>query len=276
MSKLNIDRVKDAISGILDGAKEKPRKFVETIELQIGLKDYDTQLDKRFAGTVKLPHVPRMRLKVCILGDAVHCEQAQNLGMPFRSVDDLKKLNKNKKLVKKLARQKAELKAELGEAEERIDELEDEAEALQGEFRLKEAKYRRLIGLLKAELDQGRRGAALAAAVPPANTHAEVRRDDPFEFVEVPETRIAEQAAGRGPPRVIQPELRAEESPYTVDVEEPPLRPLMKIHPVTGRPALFVGRHAHDIPGLDADESERLLREHLDFACRPPRVLLYD
>merc|ERR1711943_169112 len=40
-----------------------------------------------------------MRLKVCILGDAVHCEQAQNLGMPFRSVDD------NKKLVKKLAMQ---------------------------------------------------------------------------------------------------------------------------------------------------------------------------
>ena len=105
MSKLNIDRVKDAISGILDGAKEKPRKFVETIELQIGLKDYDTQRDKRFAGTVKLPHVPRMRLKVCILGDAVHCEQAQNLGLPFRSVDDLKKLNKNKKLVKKLALQ---------------------------------------------------------------------------------------------------------------------------------------------------------------------------
>jgi large subunit ribosomal protein L10Ae len=105
MSKLNIDRVKDSIAGILDGAKEKPRKFVETIELQIGLKDYDTQRDKRFAGTVKLPHVPRMRLKVCILGDAVHCEQAQNLGMPFRSVDDLKKLNKNKKLVKKLAMQ---------------------------------------------------------------------------------------------------------------------------------------------------------------------------
>ena len=105
MSKLNIDRVKDAISGILDGAKEKPRKFVETIELQIGLKDYDTQRDKRFAGTVKLPHVPRQRLKICILGDAVHCEQAQNANMAYRSVEDLKKLNKNKKLVKKLAAQ---------------------------------------------------------------------------------------------------------------------------------------------------------------------------
>merc|ERR1712124_165537 len=71
------------------------RVLTTMIELQIGLKDYDTQRDKRFAGTVKLPHVPRMRLKVCILGDAVHCEQAQNLGMPFRSVDDLKKKNWN-------------------------------------------------------------------------------------------------------------------------------------------------------------------------------------
>merc|ERR1711907_272002 len=79
--------------------------FLETIELQICLKDYDTQRDKRFAGTVKLPHVPRPRMKICILGDAAHCEQAQKVNMNFKSVEDLKKLNKNKKLVKKLAQQ---------------------------------------------------------------------------------------------------------------------------------------------------------------------------
>eukprot|EP00747_Dinoflagellata_sp_TGD_P129610 gnl/TRDRNA2_/TRDRNA2_174708_c1_seq12.p1 gnl/TRDRNA2_/TRDRNA2_174708_c1~~gnl/TRDRNA2_/TRDRNA2_174708_c1_seq12.p1 ORF type:complete len:218 (-),score=63.98 gnl/TRDRNA2_/TRDRNA2_174708_c1_seq12:70-723(-) len=103
MSKLNIDTLKKGIGTILEGSKGKPRKFLETVELQIGLKDYDTQRDKRFAGTVKLPHVPRPRMKVCILGDAVHCEQAQRSGIPFKSVEDLKKLNKNKKLVKKLA-----------------------------------------------------------------------------------------------------------------------------------------------------------------------------
>merc|ERR1711981_1414564 len=72
---------------------------------QIALKDYDTQRDKRFSGTVKLPHVPRPRMKICILGDAAHCEQAQKINMSYKSVEDLKKLNKNKKLVKKLARQ---------------------------------------------------------------------------------------------------------------------------------------------------------------------------
>merc|ERR1712196_324961 len=65
----------------------------------------DTQRAKRFSGTVKLPSVPRPRMQICVLGDAVHCEKAQQLNMPFKSVEDLKKLNKNKKLVKKLAAQ---------------------------------------------------------------------------------------------------------------------------------------------------------------------------
>jgi len=57
---------------------------------------------------------------------------------------------------------------------------------------------------------------------------------------------------------------------------EPPLRPLLKEHPVSGRRSLFIGRHAHGIPGLEADESERLLADLLDFACRPPRVHCHD
>merc|ERR1711939_856023 len=105
MSKLNIDNLKQAIDDILVASSAKKRKFVETVELQVGLKDYDTQRDKRFAGTVKLPYVPRPRMKICILGDAVHCEKATAAGFDAKSVDDLKKLNKNKKLVKKLARQ---------------------------------------------------------------------------------------------------------------------------------------------------------------------------
>merc|ERR1719199_1205243 len=82
----------------------KQRKFTETIELQIALKNYDPSKDKRFAGTFKLPAVPRPNLKVCILGNAVHCEQAERLGLDFKTVDDLKKFNKNKKEIKKFAK----------------------------------------------------------------------------------------------------------------------------------------------------------------------------
>lgn len=58
---------------------------------------------------------------------------------------------------------------------------------------------------------------------------------------------------------------------YGMDIE-PPLRPLVKIHPETGRTTLMIGRHAHAIPGLSADESEQLLSELSQFACQPPRV----
>ena len=90
---------------MLSSSKEKGRKFLETVELQIGLKNYDPQKDKRFSGSVKLPYCPRPNMKVCVLGDHKHCEEAKALGVDAMTVDDLKKLNKNKKLVKKLGAQ---------------------------------------------------------------------------------------------------------------------------------------------------------------------------
>merc|ERR1712173_476758 len=94
----------ECVAEVLKGSKEKPRKFLESVDLQIGLKNYDPQKDKRFSGTVKLKHVPRPKFKVCLLGDQQHCDQAKSLGLDCMSADDLKKLNKDKKKVKKLAK----------------------------------------------------------------------------------------------------------------------------------------------------------------------------
>lgn len=43
---------------------EKKRNFLETVELQIGLKNYDPQRDKRFSGTIRLPTVPRPNMAI--------------------------------------------------------------------------------------------------------------------------------------------------------------------------------------------------------------------
>jgi large subunit ribosomal protein L10Ae len=116
MSKLNSQLLDKAVTDILgyasgedvhcNGAdkKGKKRNFIETVEIQITLKNYDPVRDKRFAGTFKLPTVPRPNLKCCVLGNAAHCEQADRIGVDHMSVEDLKKLNKNKKMVKKLAK----------------------------------------------------------------------------------------------------------------------------------------------------------------------------
>lgn len=116
MSKFNSVLLEKAIMDILAysngekvtiGGEEKTgkkRNFLETCEVQITLKNYDPVRDKRFSGTFKLPTVPRPKLKCCVLGNAAHCEQADRIGVDHMSVEDLKKLNKNKKLVKKLAK----------------------------------------------------------------------------------------------------------------------------------------------------------------------------
>ncbi|KAF2199408.1 60s ribosomal protein-like protein L10A [Delitschia confertaspora ATCC 74209] len=105
MSKISVAGVRTNVKELLEYSKEtKKRNFLETVELQIGLKNYDPQRDKRFSGTVKLATVPRPRMSICVLGDQHDIDRAKHHGVDAMSSDDLKKLNKNKKLIKKLAR----------------------------------------------------------------------------------------------------------------------------------------------------------------------------
>jgi ribosomal protein L1 len=41
-------------------------------------------------------------MQVCVLGDQQHCDEAKANNVPYMDVEALKKLNKNKKAVKKL------------------------------------------------------------------------------------------------------------------------------------------------------------------------------
>lgn len=43
-------------------------------------------------------------MQVCVLGDQQHCDEAKANKVPWMDAEGLKKLNKNKKLVKKLAK----------------------------------------------------------------------------------------------------------------------------------------------------------------------------
>lgn len=52
-SKVSRDTLYDCIRSTLEQSQQKKRKFLETVELQIVLKNYDPQKDKRFSGTVK-------------------------------------------------------------------------------------------------------------------------------------------------------------------------------------------------------------------------------
>lgn len=52
-SKVTRETLYECVNATLEGSKKKKRRFRETVELQVGLKNYDPQKDKRFSGTVK-------------------------------------------------------------------------------------------------------------------------------------------------------------------------------------------------------------------------------
>lgn len=58
-SKVSRDTLYECVNAVLQASKDKKRNFLETVELQIGLKNYDPQKDKRFSGTVKYVYLER-------------------------------------------------------------------------------------------------------------------------------------------------------------------------------------------------------------------------
>lgn len=53
----------------------------------------------------------------------------------------------------------------------------------------------------------------------------------------------------------------------------PPVEhPLVRSHPITGRKALYIGRHISHIVGEDVEESRALVQRLIERACRPPRT----
>lgn len=102
-SKLTKKDYEDAVEAVLDPARKK-RKFRETVELQIGLKDYDPKKDKRFSGAIRLPNICKDTYKICIIGDAAHIDEAKALKLDYIDVDGVTKFNKDKKLIKRWAK----------------------------------------------------------------------------------------------------------------------------------------------------------------------------
>eukprot|EP01128_Nolandella_sp_AFSM9_P002234 TRINITY_DN12616_c0_g1_i1.p2 TRINITY_DN12616_c0_g1~~TRINITY_DN12616_c0_g1_i1.p2 ORF type:complete len:218 (+),score=71.05 TRINITY_DN12616_c0_g1_i1:18-671(+) len=104
MSKLSQDRLTECLETILKYSTDtKKRNFVETVELQIGLKNYDVARDKRFSGSVALPHICKPKINVLIIADQKHVYECEEKKMDFIDVDGLKAFKKNKKQIKKWA-----------------------------------------------------------------------------------------------------------------------------------------------------------------------------
>merc|ERR1712227_651937 len=102
MSKINQEQLKKSIEWCRENRKQ--RNFVETVDLQIMLRDYNPDKEKRFNSSVALPNQAQSVIKVCVIGNVKHIDMCKNAGIPCIDMDGIKKFNKQAKPVKKWAR----------------------------------------------------------------------------------------------------------------------------------------------------------------------------
>lgn len=75
---------------VLPSSQHKHRKFSDTVELQISLKNYEPQKDKRSLGTIRLKSPPCPKFFMCDLGDQQYCDEAKAVDIPHMSTEALK------------------------------------------------------------------------------------------------------------------------------------------------------------------------------------------
>lgn len=103
-SKVSAETLYGCIEKVLLASQQKPRHFVETVDLQVALKKYNAKRDKRLEGSVRLPHKPLKKFQVCVLGDDDHCVEAKENELDCIDLASLKQLSKKTKPAKKLAK----------------------------------------------------------------------------------------------------------------------------------------------------------------------------
>merc|ERR1712032_362123 len=80
MSKINQEQVKQKIAWIREN--RKARNFVETCDLQILLRDYNPEKEKRFNSSVVLPFQAKSIQKVCVIANVKHLDECNKAGIP--------------------------------------------------------------------------------------------------------------------------------------------------------------------------------------------------
>lgn len=88
--------------------KDSPaRKFVESVDIAINLKDINLQdPSKRFQMDVRLPHPLEKDVKICVLGEGSHLVDAESAGAArIINKDELDNISREPKMAKKLAQQ---------------------------------------------------------------------------------------------------------------------------------------------------------------------------
>lgn len=94
------NHVAEAVRCLKAFSRLSDRGFVETVDLQVHLINYDPSRDRRFCGSLELPFPLRKNWSICVIGNPLHCEEARKLGIVSQTTEDLAAFKKDKKKIK--------------------------------------------------------------------------------------------------------------------------------------------------------------------------------
>lgn len=101
---LSATQIHEAIQKAKELGAERKRKFTETLEVSVGLRNIDLKNpSNRFNFEVRLPHALREDVKVAIFAEGDLATRAEGLGLRVIGREELEALGKNPKDAKKLS-----------------------------------------------------------------------------------------------------------------------------------------------------------------------------
>ncbi|XP_070383630.1 large ribosomal subunit protein uL1-like isoform X2 [Dermacentor albipictus] len=103
LQRISKEEVYQCVNHVLDAAAKKRRRFLETVDLLVWLKEYSFQRYKRLNGIIMLPHVVKPNFRGCLIGYKIDRKEARACNLDFMSVGEVMLLNGRPTAIKKLA-----------------------------------------------------------------------------------------------------------------------------------------------------------------------------
>ncbi|KAH8387986.1 hypothetical protein KR093_010783, partial [Drosophila rubida] len=103
VANMVVSPIYEAVNILLAKSRPKHRHLNEQVQLHVLLKNYDLENDAPFSGSIRLSHMIFPGLKVCVLGDEKHCDEAEENSIHCMNAPSVHNFYKFRTDVKKLA-----------------------------------------------------------------------------------------------------------------------------------------------------------------------------
>uniref|UniRef100_A0A224Z398 Large ribosomal subunit protein uL1 n=1 Tax=Rhipicephalus zambeziensis TaxID=60191 RepID=A0A224Z398_9ACAR len=101
-TKVSRQLMRECIDALLNESARRHRKFTETVEMQIALKNINPHKDKPASGTFRVKHSMKPNFKVCVIGDPEHCDEAKAEKVSCIDMDTVRLMRKKSSVAKRI------------------------------------------------------------------------------------------------------------------------------------------------------------------------------